>query len=163
MRACIFPGSFDPPTVGHLDIITRLSRISGSVLVAVGINISKSPLFTTDERVALLRTATAHLPNVSVTRFNGLLVDFARANNVTVICKGVRTSEDTAGELRQAHLNRMLDPEIETVLLPVAPQYMHVSSTAVREISGFGGDVASLLPASIVQTITARLAALRQG
>lgn len=144
--AVIYPGSFDPITNGHLDLIQRGSRLFGRLIVAVLTNMEKQPLFSTAERVEMLRSVTRDLPNVSVDTFSGLLVDYARRKNVGVILRGVRAFSDYEYELQMALMNRKLDPTLETVFLMPAGSFLYISSRLVKEIFHHGGPVTGLVP-----------------
>jgi pantetheine-phosphate adenylyltransferase len=153
----IYPGSFDPLTNGHLDVIARGSKLVDRLIVAVLTNTQKAPLFSVSERLDIIREATGGLPNVTVAGFEGLLVDYAAAQNATVIIRGIRAISDYENELQMALLNRRMRPEIETVFLMASEEYSFVSSRMVREISQLGGDVTSFVP----PIVTARLRAKR--
>src|SRR5438093_1487651 len=139
------PGTFDPVTNGHLDIIERAGRHFGTVVAAVLENPSKEPLFTLDERVAILKEAVSGMPNVEVDSFSGLLVDLARARGAAVIVKGLRAVSDFEYELQMAHMNRHLT-DVETFFVMTDPTYSYVSSSLIKEVAGYGGDVTGLLP-----------------
>jgi pantetheine-phosphate adenylyltransferase len=156
MTRAVCPGSFDPVTHGHLDVIQRTARVVDHVIVAVGTNISKNALFTPDERVEMLTEECAPWGNVEVTLFGGLLVDFCTANHIDVISKGLRAS-DFGYELQMAHMNRQLTG-VDTIFLPTAPQWAFVSSSLVREVATLGGDVSPFLPAKIAERTMARVA-----
>jgi pantetheine-phosphate adenylyltransferase len=149
------PGSFDPVTHGHLDIIGRTAALADEVVVAVGTNVAKNALFAPDERVAMLQEACAAWDNVSVTTFTGLLVDFCATHRIDVISKGVRTM-DFDYELQMAQMNRRLSG-VETILLPTDPQWSFVSSSLVREVATLGGDVSGFLPAAVAEQTAARV------
>lgn len=153
----ICPGSFDPITFGHLDVIRRATAVFGDVVVAVGRNSAKSYLFDLEERVELVSAATADLPGVRVLPLSGLLVDFARAHGAAVIVKGLRFASDFDFELQMAHLNAAVGG-IETVMLPATSQWSTLSSTMIREIASFGGDVSAFVPAVVADRIRARQA-----
>ena len=142
----IYPGSFDPITHGHLDLIERGSRLFDHLVVAVLTNIEKQPLFTVEERVAMLRETTKGLPNVSIDTFSGLLVEYARRKQARAILRGIRAFSDYEYELQMALMNRGLEPEIETVFLTPAEAYSHISSRLVKEIFQHGGSVTGLVP-----------------
>lgn len=161
MRA-ICPGSFDPVTRGHVDIIERAERLFGDVLVAVGRNSAKNYLFTTEERIELLTDALAGYPGVRVVELSGLLVDFARDNECDVIVKGLRFAGDFEFELQMAQMNSHLTG-IETVLLPASPEWGTVSSTVVREVAGYGGDVSKFVPTTAYARIQAKVASRGKG
>ena len=139
MRVAIYPGSFDPITNGHLDIIQRGCNIFDKVIVAVLINIDKKGLFTIGERVELIKKATAHLENVEVVSFNGLLVDLAKEYNARVILKGLRAVSDFEYELQRALMNSKLDPDIETLFMMTSIEYSYLSSSSVKQVGKFGG------------------------
>jgi pantetheine-phosphate adenylyltransferase len=161
MTRAVCPGSFDPVTHGHLDVIQRTARVVDQVMVAVGTNISKNALFTPDERVEMLTEECAPWGNVEVTLFRGLLVDFCTANNIDVISKGLRAA-DFGYELQMAQMNRQLTG-VDTVFLPTAPQWAFVSSSLVREVATLGGDVSPFLPAKIAERTMARVASRTAG
>ena len=161
MTRAVCPGSFDPVTHGHLDVIQRTARVVDHVIVAVGTNISKNALFTPDERVEMLTEECAQWGNVEVTLFGGLLVDFCTANNIDVISKGLRAT-DFGYELQMAQMNRQLTG-VDTLFLPTAPQWAFVSSSLVREVATLGGDVTAFLPAKIATRTMARVASRSAG
>ncbi|MGH9404547.1 MAG: pantetheine-phosphate adenylyltransferase [Terriglobia bacterium] len=142
----IYPGSFDPITNGHLDLIQRGSRLFARLIVAVLTNFEKEPLFTAPERVQMLSEATQGMANVSVDTFSGLLVDYARRKSAAAILRGVRAFSDYEYELQMALMNRKLDPELETVFLMPAGSFLYISSRLVKEIVHHGGPVAGLVP-----------------
>lgn len=148
MRRAICPGSFDPVTHGHLDIVERATRLFDDVVVAVGRNTSKNAMFTTDERIEMLRETTADYDNVTVAALDGLLVDFCRERQVGAIVKGLRFASDFDYELQMAQLNKSLTG-IETILLPTAAEWSFVSSTMIREIALLGGDISAFVPSSV--------------
>ena len=156
MTRAVCPGSFDPVTHGHLDVIERTSRIVDQVVVAVGTNVSKNALFTPDERVEMLTDECARWSNVEVTLFRGLLVDFCTANDINVISKGLRAT-DFGYELQMAQMNRQLTG-VDTFFLPTAPEWAFVSSSLIREVATLGGDVTPFLPAKIAARTMARVA-----
>ncbi len=145
----IYPGSFDPLTNGHLDLIARSSRLVGRLIVSVLNNDSKQPLFSVHERMDMLREVTAGLPNVEVDSFDGLLVDYATARGATLIVRGIRAVSDYEYELQMALMNRRLRPEIETMFLLSGEAYSFISSRLVKEVVRLGGDVTGLVPASV--------------
>jgi len=153
----IYPGSFDPLTNGHLDLIQRGAKIFDELVVAILRNSEKSPLFTVDERLEMLRQCTSHLPNVSVESFEGLLVDFARARGAQAVLRGIRVISDYEYELQMAWMNRKLDPTLETVFMMPAGSYSYLSSRLVREIASLGGSLAGLIPATIETQLRERL------
>jgi pantetheine-phosphate adenylyltransferase len=161
MTRAACPGSFDPVTHGHLDVIERTARIVDDVVVAVGTNISKNALFTPDERVEMLTEECAQWSNVEVTPFDGLLVDFCTAHGIGIISKGLRAA-DFSYELQMAQMNRKLTG-VDTMFLPTAPQWAFVSSSLVREVATLGGDVTAFLPAKIAALTMARVASRNAG
>lgn len=142
----VFPGTFDPPTLGHIDIIRRSAPMFERLVVCIGINPKKSTLFSVDERTELLKQAAADLPNVDVDSCHGLLVDYCRCIKAKVIVRGLRTSADFEYESQLALANRALAPEIETIFLLADPEKAFISSSAVKEIAFFGRDVSSFVP-----------------
>lgn len=145
----IYPGSFDPPTLGHLNIVERGLAIFKKIIIAVAKNTSKDSLFSPEERVRLLKEIFKKNKNVEVTYFHGLLVDYARKKKAKVILRGLRTVADYEYELQMAFSNKSLDPEIETFFLMTENRYSHLSSTLIKEIAHFGGSVAKLVPAEV--------------
>ena len=160
MSRAVCPGSFDPVTHGHLDIIGRAARLFDEVVVAIGVNPSKSRLFDPEERVAMLERAVAPFDNVRVEGFTGLVTDFCAEHDVQAIVKGLRSSGDFDYELPMAHMNTALTG-VETVFLPTATGQSFVSSSLVKEVASFGGDVAAFVPGFVLEALTARLAERR--
>lgn len=156
MRRAVCPGSFDPVTHGHLDIIGRAARLFDEVVVATGTNVSKSRMFHPDERLAMLEEAVRPWDNVRVAGFSGLIVDFCREIDAVAIVKGLRGATDYEYELPMAHMNAHLTG-IETVFLPGAAGNSYVSSSLIKEVAGFGGDISPFVPAFVAEAITARL------
>jgi len=142
----VYPGSFDPPTNGHLDIIERSSRVFSRVIVAVALNLQKNAFFTPTERVRMLKRLTSSLKNVEVTSFHGLLVDFARAKEAHILVRGLRAISDFEYEYQMAHMNRKLDQEIDTVIMMTGERHSAISSNIVKEIAMFGGKIDDLVP-----------------
>lgn len=153
MRIAVYPGSFDPITNGHLDIIERASRIFDKVIVGVLKNKNKKPKFLADERVMLIEKATSKLTNVEVASFDGLLVDFARKYGANIIIKGLRTVNDFEYEFQMALLNKTLDSECETMFMMTNSKYSYISSSMVNELAGYNGDLAGLVPTEVIQYI----------
>ena len=153
MRIAVYPGSFDPITNGHLDIIERASRVYDKLVVGVLSNASQTPLFSAEKRVEMIRLVTKHLDNVEVDTFTGLLVDFAASKNATVIVKGLRTVADFEYEFQMALLNKALNPEYETMFMMTNTKYSYISSSMVKELAGFHGDLTGLVPCEIIETI----------
>ena len=155
MKRALTPGTFDPITSGHLDIITRASALMDEVVVAVAASEKKHPLFSLEERVGLARQATEHLPNVRVVPFDGLLVDFARQIEATVVVKGLRAITDFEYEFQMTALNYQLDNELETLFIMSPPQHMYLSSSIVREIASMQGDVSRFVPPCVDEALRA--------
>jgi pantetheine-phosphate adenylyltransferase len=153
----IYPGTFDPPTNGHLDLITRGSRIFSHLTVAILINPVKNPLFTVEERVEMLAEVTEPLNNVSVATFDGLMVEFARHQGAAAVLRGIRAISDYEHEFQMALMNRRLAPEIETVFLQPAGRYSFVSSRMVKEVFSFGGDITGLVPPNVLKRLRQRI------
>lgn len=153
----LYPGTFDPPTNGHLDLIQRGSKLFEHLTVAILKNPVKNPLFTVDERVEMLRESTKALGNVSVATFDGLMVEFARHLEATAVLRGIRAISDYEHEFQMALMNRRLAPEIETVFLQPAGRYSFVSSRMVKEVFSFGGDVTGLVPPNVVKRLRGRI------
>ncbi|MCH9841171.1 MAG: pantetheine-phosphate adenylyltransferase [Actinomycetia bacterium] len=156
MRVAVCPGSFDPVTMGHLDVFERASRMSDRVIVAVLVNKNKSSLFTLDERIEMLTEATAHLPNVSVDSFYGLLVDYCGAHDVNAIVKGLRAVSDFDYELQMAQMNYRLT-QVETCFISTNPLYSYLSSSLVKDVARHGGDVSGLVPEVVLKRLEAKL------
>ena len=145
MRTAIYPGSFDPPTRGHEDLVRRSLALCDRLIVAVALNSSKQPLFTVDERLAMLRTTLGGDPAVSIATFDGLLVDFARTVGAGMVVRGLRAVADFEYEFQMALMNRQLHPELETVFLVPAVDLTYLSSSLVREVARYGGDISALV------------------
>ena len=157
MRRAACPGSFDPVTNGHIDIISRAAKLFDEVVVAVGVNKSKNRLFTPEERIEMLTEAVRPYDNVKVDAFQGLLTDFCQERDVVAIVKGLRAVSDFDYELQMAQMNSSLAP-IETVFVPTSPEYSFLASSLVKEVAAFGGDVSELVPPHVLERLTARLA-----
>lgn len=153
MNIAIYPGSFDPITNGHLDIITRGAKIYDKLIVAVLVNVDKKCLFTIDERVELIKRVTRNLDNVEVLSFDGLLVDFAKMHNSKVILKGLRTVSDFEYEFQMALMNSKLNSEIETVFMMTSSAYSYVSSSSVKQVAKFGGSIKGLVPDELISDV----------
>ena len=157
MRRVVCPGSFDPVTNGHLDIISRASRLYDEVVVAVLINITKKSLFTVEERIEMLREVTTQYGNVRVDSFHGLLVDFCEANGISAVVKGLRAVSDFDYELQMAQMNYSM-AKVETMFMTTNPLYSFLSSSLIREVAKYGGDVSGLVPEQVIGQLRARLA-----
>ena len=158
MKRAVTPGTFDPITYGHLDVITRASQLMDEVIVAVAASSGKSPLFTLEERADLARQATKHLPNVRVEPFEGLLVDFARQQEAQVLVKGLRAITDFEYEFQMAALNYQLATELETIFIMSPPQYMYLSSSIVRELASLGSSVDPFVPPHVARALESKFA-----
>ena len=157
MPIAMYPGSFDPVTRGHLDIIKRSSRMFDTLIVAVLNNSAKTPLFTVKEREEMLQECCRDIPNVKVMSFDGLTVNFAQQQHATVMVRGLRAVTDFEFEFQQALTNKKLNPELETMFVITDPEYMYLSSSMVRQVASFGGDVTDFLPDGICKDIVERL------
>ena len=153
MIRAIYPGSFDPVTLGHLDIMKRVSKTVDELIVGVLNNGGKTPLFTIDERVSMLKEVTEGLSNVKILSFSGLLVDFARQTEATVVVRGLRAISDFEYELQMAQTNHKLNPNVDTMFLATSLEYSYLSSTIVKEVAFFQGDIKEFVPEQIVERI----------
>lgn len=153
----VYPGSFDPPTLGHLDMIERASRLFDSLIVAVGKNSAKRAFFSHETRLAVLRETVAHLPTVKVAEFDGLLVDFALGQGAGAIVRGLRATADFEYEFQLAMVNRRLQESLESVFLMTTWEYSYLSSSIVREVAELGGDYSAMVPPAVAKAIAARL------
>ena len=158
MRRAIYPGSFDPITKGHLDVIKRAATLFDELVVAVAFNMQKQTLFPADERVALIEEAVAGESNIRVTRFEGLLVNFARDQEASVVVRGLRAISDFEFEFQMALMNRKLEPAIETVFLTPREEYTYLSSRIVKEVARLGGNIEAFVPVSVASALRARFA-----
>ena len=156
-ETCVYAGSFDPVTSGHLDIIRRGAAIFPRLIVAVLRNPSKKGTFSVEERLSMLRRVCADLPNVSFDSFDGLLVDYMRKMDAGVILRGLRAVSDFESEFQMAQLNRQMNPKVETFFLMTSPEHAYLSSSAVREIAMFGGDISAFVPPAIVDEVARAL------
>ena len=163
MRIGIYPGSFDPVTQGHLDIILRASKLVDKLIIGVLINGAKKPMFSMEERVELLRRVTKDMPNVEVEASDGLLVDFASKRGASVLVRGLRAVTDFEYELQIAQTNHKLNPFVDTVFLTTSVEYSYVSSSIVREIASYGGDIRQFVPECIVNDIYEKAGGKRHG
>ena len=153
MKRALIPGTFDPITSGHFDVIARASQLFDEVIVAPAASIKKSPLFTLEERVKLVEQATAHLDNVKVMPFTGLLVDFAHEQGANVVVKGLRAITDFEYEFQMTAINYQLDRNLETLFIMSTPQHMYLSSSVVREIASMGGDIKEFVPPCVERAL----------
>ncbi len=153
MRVGVYPGSFDPVTLGHLDIIERGAKVVDRLVVGVLVNSQKQPMFSMEQRVTLLRTACEHLPNVEIIPFDGLLVDFLKKEGATVVIRGLRAVTDFEYELQMAQANRALYPDMETIFLTTHVEYSYISSTVVKDVLKHGGSVERFVPSSCLEQI----------
>ena len=156
MKRAIYPGSFDPVTLGHMDVIHRACNIFDEVIVTVPINPAKHAAFSTEERMELLRIATEGLP-VTIDSTEGLLADYAARNGVNTLIKGLRAMSDFEYEFQMALTNKKLNPQLETVFIPTSSEYMFLSSSMVKQIASFGGDISPFVPEAVMDRIKARL------
>lgn len=153
MITAVYPGSFDPATYGHLDVISRASVSFDRVIVGVLNNSAKTPLFSVEERVNMLKSVTAHLPNVEVKAFDGLTIDFARENGAKAIVRGLRAITDFEYELQLSQTNRVMAPEIDTLFLTTSLKYSYLSSSMVKEIAMYQGDISAFLPPEVAELV----------
>lgn len=153
MNIAVYPGSFDPITNGHLNIIERAATIFDEVIVIVLVNPDKKGLFSIDERVELIKRVTKHIPNVKVESFSGLLVDYMNKNNVKVIIKGLRAISDFEYEFQMSLINKKLNPHIETLFMMTSSEYSYLSSSSVKQVAAFGGCIKDLVPDEIIEDI----------
>ena len=162
MSVAIYPGSFDPVTLGHLNIIKRASQCFEKVIVCVMVNSNKTGVFTPEERVELLRRATARFPNVEVDFSDGLLADYAKKRKAHVVVKGLRAVSDFEQEVQMAVINRKLNPRLETMFLASSEKYTYLSSTIVKEMARYGADLSDFVPREIVDDVNARMKQLQE-
>jgi pantetheine-phosphate adenylyltransferase len=156
MKLCIYPGTFDPVTYGHLDVLERAAKLFEHVTVAVAISSTKNALFTPEQRVELVRANLGHLPNVDVLSFEGLLVEFARKHQAHAIIRGLRALSDFEFEFNMALMNRHLEPNVETLFVMPKEAYSYTSSTLVKQIAKLGGDVAKFVPPNVAEALQKR-------
>ncbi len=153
IRKAIFAGSFDPITNGHLDIISRASKLFDELQIGVLINPNKKGLFNLEERVKLIELCTEHLDNVKIISFEGLLVNYCSENGISTLVRGVRSEDDVNYELQMAHMNKELNPDIETIFLPTNKKYSFVSSSLIKEVLSFGADVTNFVPVEVLKEL----------
>ena len=157
MKRAIYPGSFDPVTFGHIDMIERSAQIVDELVVAVLINSAKNPLFSVQERVSMLEEITGHIPNIRITSFNGLLIDYAREVDASIIVRGLRAVTDFEYELQNAQTNAKLSGgALDTIFLTTSLEYAYLSSTIVKEVASYGGDISHFVPEQLIDRIYAK-------
>lgn len=161
MKVAIYPGSFDPVTFGHLDVIRRAASMFDELTVSVLNNTQKTPLFSVEERVNMLKEVTSSLPNVEVQSFEGLLIDFVRKNDARVIVRGLRAITDFEYELQMAQTNRVIAPEVDTIFLTTNLRYSYLSSSIVKEIAEFDGEISAFLHPAVAEKVREKLTARR--
>ena len=161
MKIAVYPGSFDPITLGHLDVIQRGAKVFDKVIVGVLVNVNKNGLFNIEERVELIKKATKDIPNIEVISFNGLLIDFIKQCNATVILKGLRALSDFEYEFQMALMNTKLDPEIETLFMMTSAQYSYISSSAIKQVAKFNGDLSGLVPEEVIPDIVEKINSIK--
>ncbi len=159
----VYPGSFDPPTYGHLDIVDRSSRVFSRVIVAVAMNVRKNVLFTTAERMAMLKKLTRSYSNVEVDSFKGLLMRYAADKGAHVVVRGLRAISDFEYEFQMAHMNKKLAPEVDTIFMMTGDRYSYISSNIVKEIAGFGGKIDDLVPALVREQVFGKMGKRRKS
>jgi pantetheine-phosphate adenylyltransferase len=157
-RLAIYPGSFDPPTLGHLDVIERASRLFDHLIVAIGVNSTKRGLLTLEDRIEGIRQSITHLPNVQVDSFSGLLIEYAHRQGARSIVRGLRATSDFEYEFQMAMVNRRLSDEVDTVFLMTKWEYSYLSSSIVREVATLGGDYTEMVPGPVAQLLKSALA-----
>lgn len=149
----IFAGSFDPITNGHIDIIERASKLFDKLIIGILINPNKKTMFTISERTELIKKSTEHIENIEVISFEGLLVDYCRKNDVSVLVRGIRSTADVEYELQMAHMNKELANEIETIILPTSTKYSYISSSLIKEVLSFDADIENLVPKCVLDEL----------
>ena len=157
MKTIVYPGTFDPITNGHIDLVERASKLFGKVVIGIASNRQKSPLFTIEERIQLAKECLKHIPNVEIYGFNSLLVDFVEQCNANAIMRGLRAVSDFEYEFQMANMNRALSPQIESIFLTPSEKFSYISSSLVREISSLKGDVSQFVPANVAEALADRL------
>ena len=157
MTTAVYPGSFDPVTNGHLDVISRGAELFDKVIVGVLHNSTKSPLFSVEERVKMLEEVTKEYPNIKIRSFTGLLVDFAKECEAHIIVRGLRAITDFDYELQMAQTNRIMSPDLDTLFLTTSLEYAYLSSTTVKEVAAFGGDISAFVPPYVEEKIRERM------
>ena len=157
MLRAVYPGSFDPVTFGHLDIITRSAKLVDELIVGVLVNNAKSPLFSLEERVKILEKTVENIPNVKVIPFEGLLVEFVRKMEAQMVVRGLRAITDFEYELQMAQTNHKLEPELETIFLTTSLEYSYLSSSTVKEVAAFGGDISQFVPHIVIERMQEKM------
>ena len=163
MKIAIYPGSFDPVTSGHLNIIQRAAKIFDKLIVCVMVNAGKNPMFTLEERVELIRKVTGNLPNVEVDSSSALLAEYARSKGSSVIVKGLRAGSDFENEFQMAMINHKINPDLDTMFLTAEHQYMYMSSSMVKELGSYDVDLSDFLPEQIIPDFKKRVSTTHQG
>lgn len=156
MKICIYPGTFDPVTNGHLDVVCRAARIFDKVVIGIALNKDKKPLLSDEERLQLIEENISSFPNVTATVFEGLLMDFARDTGASAVVRGLRAVSDFEFEFQMALMNRHLSPEVETIFLMPHESYTFTSSSLVKQVNKFGGDISSFVPANVAEALRAK-------
>lgn len=149
----IYPGSFDPVTYGHIDIIERAAKVVDELIIGVLVNSAKTPMFTRDERVALIEESTKHIPNVTVKTFEGLTVEFAKQNGANLIIRGLRAVTDFETEMQIAQTNHSIEPDVDTMFFTTSLEYAFLSSTIVKEVSTYGTDISKMVPPAVEKAL----------
>lgn len=163
MKRGIYPGTFDPITYGHLDVISRASKVVDELVIGVLNNYSKNPLFTRQERVAMIESLVKDNPSIRVESYEGLLIDFARECKANFVIRGIRAITDFEYELQMSQTNRIINPEIDTIFFTTSLEYAYLSSSTVREVANFGGDISQFVPESIEKKVKEKIAGLRSN
>ncbi|MBN2651660.1 MAG: pantetheine-phosphate adenylyltransferase [Spirochaetales bacterium] len=156
MKRVIFPGSFDPPTLGHLNMIERASRIFDEVNIVLSVNVTKKPLFSPEERFKMLEELVVNMPNVKIHLWDKLIVDFAKKMDIKIMLRGVRALADFSYEFELAMTNKTLYPELDVIFLPTDPQYFVLRSSAIKEIAMHGGDISGMVPPNVAKAMKTR-------
>ena len=157
MKKAVYPGTFDPVTYGHIDVIKRSAQIVDELVIGVLVNNQKTPLFTPEERVEMLKSVTKDIPNVKVVAFYGLLIDFAKSQNANFVIRGLRAVTDFEYELQMSQTNRIIDPDVDTIFLTTSLEYAYLSSSTVREVASFEGDISKFVPEEIAAKVKEKI------
>lgn len=158
----IFPGTFDPFTLGHMDILYRLTNIFDEVYISVAVNLDKNPMFTLEERRKMIKHVVGASKNIHVVAFEGLVTEFMKTNDIKMMARGIRDSEDLFHELKMSRMNKLLYPEMDTIFLHTAESYAYISSSLIKEIVKFGGPLEGLVPDTLINTIKEKFAVIKQ-